>query len=82
VGREQSGEATVAVRDWVDRQEIQDQRADQQERMGAGLALGILVANQQIAQQELRLLWVPRARSSFPRRSAIDLACGQGTGWL
>lgn len=52
---QKAGEAAVAVGDRVNRQEVEDEGADQDQRVGAGMALGVLVAGQELAEEELGL---------------------------
>ncbi len=55
VGRDEPRESTVAVRE-VDGQEIEDERADERERMRATFALRVLVPGEQLRQKERGLL--------------------------
>lgn len=56
VGGQQAGQVAVAVRDGVHREEVEHQRRDQDQRMRTPLALGRVVAVEQLGQQKLRLL--------------------------
>jgi hypothetical protein len=56
VSRQQSCDAAVAVGDRVNREEVDDKRGDQRDGMRELRSLGRLVAIQQLAQKELRLV--------------------------
>lgn len=63
---QQPGNAAVAVGDRVDGEQVEDQGADQDERMRAAFALGVLVAAQQLRQEELGVPRRGRGEDDLP----------------
>ncbi len=57
VGCDQARQASVAVCHRMDREQVEDQRRDQDQRMAGVRGLRVVIALEQLAQQERRLRW-------------------------